>query len=92
MLSLKIIFRKFKSVAKPSNSIAYPKTACQWWDGFAMIRLPLKKTGKEAKKKACSASGNTFRKSNQRLRDLAEKKEGVDGNKKVLHNLISLVL
>ncbi|MDO8177142.1 MAG: hypothetical protein Q7T62_02750 [Undibacterium sp.] len=57
-----------------------------------MIRLPLKKTGKEVKKKACSASGNTFRKSNQRLRDLAEKKEGVDGNKKVLHNLISLVL
>ncbi|MDO8179616.1 MAG: hypothetical protein Q7T62_15355, partial [Undibacterium sp.] len=59
---------------------------------FCYDSPPVEEDGEEAKKKACSASGNTFRKSNQRLRDLAEKKEGVDGNKKVLHNLISLVL
>jgi hypothetical protein len=38
------------------------------------------------------ASGNTQKKVTREVRGSLEKKEGVDGFKKVLHNLISLLL
>jgi hypothetical protein len=62
-----------------------------------MIRLPLKLTGKEGRKEVRKSAGKRKRRHHLEAesvvnKDSAEKKEGVDGNKKVLHNLISLVL
>jgi hypothetical protein len=53
-----------------------------------MIRLPLKLTGKGRSKR----KRQRHLEAESEVKDSAEKKEGVDGNKKVLHNLISLVL
>ena len=61
-----------------------------------MIRLPLKVMGKEVEKRSQEEAVRHRRKHllevESAVKDSAEKKEGVDGNKEVLHNLISLVL
>ena len=61
-----------------------------------MIRVPLKMTGKEVEKSSKEEAVRHGRKHLNEVelavKDSAEKKEGVDGNKEVLHNLISLVL
>ena len=61
-----------------------------------MIRLPSKLMGKEVEKRSQEEVMRHGRKHllevESAVKDSAEKKEGVDGNKEVLHNLISLVL
>ena len=60
-----------------------------------MIRLPSKLMGKEVRKEVKKRAGKRKRRHHLEAEsgseDSVEKKEGVDGNKKVLHNLISLL-